>query len=361
MTSANIVELRTFVTDAQHRLIEYWKLRSEQCSHEDEIVRQRLTNAFRSANAGNEEVAYWMQIVEKTNRRTECEMLFEAFEANGNMIGAYQFWKSRINRGEMKSWDWDLLKKLTEKRNGAGFSDRELINICKAELQRDHSNQNAAWALVEASTSLTDIQARVTLLKNALDTLKSSFGELEQYGLFEVEMVREVLVEELAQVIIEREDEKYAVGFWTTLVRKFPNFWSVSKALQSAFAANGDDQAAMQFWRRMRRVGPKEQHFAYFSAESCKDAGEFEEAMKIWWLWLDYFLSRTKRPEMEEFDPETIIDSLNNAIRFDHELPEIIKIWEASLKKHPTNNPSDARHKCLATALLDYSSDFSPT
>ena len=143
MTSTNIVESRALVTDAQHRLIEYWKLRSDQCSHTDEIVRQRLTNAFRSANAGNEEVAYWMQIVEKTNRRTECEMLFEAFEANGNMIGAYQFWKSRISRGEMRNWDWDLLEKLTEKRNGVGFSDREFINICQAQLQGDRSEAAA--------------------------------------------------------------------------------------------------------------------------------------------------------------------------------------------------------------------------
>ena len=362
MTSTNIVELRALGTDAQHRLIEYWKLRSEQCSHEDEIVRQRLTDTFRSANAGNEEVEYWMQIVEKTNGRTECKMLFEAFEANGDRMGAYQFWKSRISRGEMRFWDWDLLEGLTEKRNGVGFTDREFINICKAELQRDRSDVFAAGALAKASKSLTDMGARITLLKNALDTFKLSSSELEhrQYDLLEVEIAREIVVEELARAILERGDENYAVGFWTTLVRKFPYSWSVSRALQTAFAANGDDQAAVQFWRRMRRVAPKEQHFAYFFAESCKNAGEFEEPMKILWLWLEYFLSRTEEPEDDEFDEETIVDYLNNAIRFDHELPEIIEIWEASLKKHPAKDWPDTRQKCLASALLDYSSHLPP-
>ena len=168
-----------------------------------------------------------------------------------------------------------------------------------------------------------------------------------------------LLVEGLAQAIMEKGDEKYAVDFWKTLVRNFPSSWCISDALGSAFTANGDDQAAMQFWGRMRRVGPKEQHFAYFYVESCKNAGKFEEAIKIWWLWLHHFLSGVK-PERDIFSPETIVDSLNVAMKFDHDLPEIIEIWEASLNEYPVKEWPDARQKCMATALLEYSNNFLP-
>ena len=83
----------------QRRLIEYWKLRSEQHSDYNDMVRERLTNAFRSAN---EEVAYLMQFVEKSNGMQQYEM-FKAFEAKGDMIGAYQFWKPRFNRGDIEN------------------------------------------------------------------------------------------------------------------------------------------------------------------------------------------------------------------------------------------------------------------
>jgi hypothetical protein len=123
---------------------------------------------------------------------------------------------------------------------------------------------------------------------------------------------------------------------------------------------NGNDLTAIQFWGRMRRVGPYEQHFAYFYTECCKNAGEFEEAIKILWLSLDYFLRVIDYPERTEFCPETIVNSLDISIDFDHDLPEIIRIWEATLDKHPPKYSPDARQKCLATALLEHSNHLPP-
>lgn len=346
------------VTDVQRRHIEYWKLRSEQCSHKDDTARERLTRAFRSANAGNEEVAYWTQIVEENDGEETCQMLFEAFEANEDMTGAYQFWKSRIGRSEIEYWNSVFLRKLTGTTSGASFSTREVMNICKVMLQRDPSYYWAADAFVETSKSLTDMEARITHLRTALDTLNLSFDVSKgYYESDEVEIARSFLVKGLAEVVMKKGEENYAVGFWTTLVRKCPSSWPISEALHRAFVANGDDQAAMQFWGKMRRVS-EEQHFAYFYAESCQNAGKFEEAMKIWWLWLDYFLSKAKFPERQVFSRQTIVKSLNAAINFDYELPDIIEIWEASLKKYPPKDPHDERQECLATAFLHYSNQF---
>ena len=47
VTNLNTIEPRTMITDAQRHLINYWKLRSEQSSHNDDTARERLTNAFR--------------------------------------------------------------------------------------------------------------------------------------------------------------------------------------------------------------------------------------------------------------------------------------------------------------------------
>ena len=193
------------------------------------------------------------RLLRKIMRRETCQMLFEAFEANEDVTSAYQFWKSRFSRGEIEYWAWDFLRKLTGKTSGASFSTREIINICKAVLRRDPSNYWAADELVETSKSLTDMEARITLLRSALDTLNLSSNVTRND---EVEMARNYLVEGLAEAVMEKGEEKYAVGFWTTLVRKCPSSWSISEALHSAFVANGDDQAAMQFWGRMRRVEP---------------------------------------------------------------------------------------------------------
>jgi hypothetical protein len=65
-------------------------------------------------------------------------------------------------------------------------------------------------------------------------------------------------------------------------------------------------------------------------------------------------------PERTEFCPETIVNSLNIAINFDHDLPEIIRIFEATLDKHPPKYSPDARQKCLATALLEHSNHLLP-
>ena len=170
------------ITDLQRRLIEYWKLRSEQDSHTNTTARERLTNAFRSANAGNEEVVYWMQLVEEIDGQLEdgqleCQMLLEAFEENEDITGAYQFCKSRISRGKEKSSEWEFFKRLKEKPNRISFSPRDLINICKGALQRDHSNIYAAEVLVKASGSLKEVEARIAQLKSALDMLKLGFGE----------------------------------------------------------------------------------------------------------------------------------------------------------------------------------------
>jgi hypothetical protein len=48
--------------ESQRRLVEYWELRSEQCSHTDPKVRSCLTDAFRSANAADEEIKYWRHV-----------------------------------------------------------------------------------------------------------------------------------------------------------------------------------------------------------------------------------------------------------------------------------------------------------
>ena len=114
-----------------------------------------------------------------------------------------------------------MLEKLAGNTNGIGFSHRDIINICKAKLQRNRSDEHAAEALLKASRSLTDIEARIKLLKSAVDTLKLGFSGVdeEEYYLFEVDMVKELLVKELAQVIMEKGVGKYAVDFWKTSVQ----------------------------------------------------------------------------------------------------------------------------------------------
>ena len=134
-------------------------------------------------------------------------MLGDAFEANGDMAGAYQFWKSRISRGKMTSADLGLFEKMTENLNDVDFSSRDLIKICTAALQRDPS-EDAARILVKASRYLRNVEARITQLKSVLYTLKLNYGELEDTDLGEVEDASEVPVEELAQTIMEG-DEKY--------------------------------------------------------------------------------------------------------------------------------------------------------
>ena len=314
-------------TDEQHLLIEYWKLRYEQ--NPKDTTRKQLTKAFRSANAVNEEVA---------------------------------FWKSRISRGEIQYSESELIVDLIKKSNSSCSIVGEVINICKVGLHQHPSNMHIADVLVKATNWLTEMEARIKLLKSAIELLKLSPSDItlkgEDYCL-DVEMSREVLVEGLAQAIMEKGDDKYAVAFWITLVRKFPKSWSISEALQRAFVADGDDGGAMQFWRRMMGVCPKEQHFAYFYTESCKSAGEFEKAMKVWWLWLEYFLREVESP-WKDFDCDTIVNNLNLALNFDHEPPEIIEIWESSIRKHPPNNLYDTRLECLSKALLSYSGHCPP-
>lgn len=345
------------VTSVQRRLIEYWKLKFEQSLHTDDVAFDELIKAFQSAKAVEEELAYWIQNIDNVDlgNLRRVVRLTQAFEAKGDMVGASQFWKNRFSCDKAQYWDWDFLGEL---RSRGVFDEYNVINICKAKLQQYPFNEKAANALVKQSKSL-DPEARIMLLKSALHLIKLDHSNaLDLDEEFLPEDVTEVLVDELTHAMMEKGDEEYAIGFWKEAVRKFPSSWPVSNAMHVAFVNHGDYQAAMEFWGRMRRVGPKEQHFAHFSAKSCNDGGNVEEAMKIWWLWLDYFLSDIESPARDEFSVRVIVNSLNNVINFEYDLPEIIKIWEASLKKHP-GTCLDPRHTHLALTLFEYSRDCS--
>lgn len=105
----------------------------------------------------------------------------------------------------------------------------------------------------------------------------------------------------------------------------------------------------------MRRVDPGQRHFAHFLAESHTSTGEYNAAIDILVAWFDLFLSKAETNCNVHFIASFIAIYLDDAIKFDLELSEVIEFWRSSLKKCPPTSIGDAHQTCLARSLLVYS------
>ena len=277
---------------------------------------------------------------EEATREHLIKTVIEGFHAKGDIDRIVNIWKSLVvGDGTIENADEQQAWSSIESLYFAGeLSSSTIIVLCKFKVRKQPRSLKALGVLADYSRSLMDINARIALWKSVISV---------QYNINS-----EWAVNELELAILEKGDAEYANSFWKLMVRNYPKSWRIAQALNTVFDEQGIDEMAIAFWKKAATIHPAEPHFAHFLAESAKHAGEFKTAIQVCSEWLDRFLSDENTATRIEFNKNTIIDSLDDAIRFEYEPTDVIKFWSASLERYPAPSPDDLRRNKLAAVVL---------
>ena len=341
------------MTKEQRRLINYWKLRLTFAGHCDKVAAERLSKAFQNANAVNEERSYW---TEAENTEVREDMLTALFVRTRDFNGLYRLCRSEDFQGSIP---WAVLKELRARHHEQN-NQLEFISLSRIALKRHPWDNGSAKILVEESGALTRLEDRINTLKSGLDSLKNTDEYLQRYhdaAHFGRESQRSLIVEELENLILEQGNDEYVITFWQSMVRKMPDSWYVGNALQEAFRMQGKDAEAVVFWSRVKKIWPAWPHSDYFYAESCQEVGDLEEAIKVWFIWLEFILTKVRENANEcKVHVELAAKSLQRALLFNHEPWDVISIWEKSLRRFPARRQfgqPDIRQQYIASTFLE--------
>src|SRR5579859_3414647 len=342
------------MTKEQRRLINYWKLRLTFAGHGDKVAAERLSKAFQNANAVNEERSYW---TEAENTEVREDMLTALFVRTRDFNGLYRLCRSEDFQGSIP---WAVLKELRARHHEQN-NQLEFISLSRIALKRHPWDNGSAKILVEESKALARLEDKINILKSGLDSLKNTDEYLQRYhdaAHFSRESQRSLIVEELENLILDQGNDEYAITFWQSMVRKMPDSRSIGKALQEAFRMQGKDAEAVVFWSRVKKIWPAWPHSDYFYAESCQEVGDLEEAIKVWFIWLEFILTKVGENANEcKVHVEFAAKSLQRALLFNHEPWDVISIWEKSLRRFPAISQfgwqPDIRQHYIASTFLD--------
>ena len=328
------------VMEYGHRTIEYWKKIVQDTSSTNENALDQLSMQVPCSSSEDESVEYR---AEKdggdADRGQFIKMLMDSFETKGDVHRAVQFWKSLVvcedsidDADETQVWD-----SIEAQFDRGVLSKSEIILLCKFKLRQQPGSRKALDALSNYSRSFMDIDSRIDLWRGMIGM-----------GLYEN---LDGIVNELEFSVREKGDEAYAVDLWTTMARNFPWSSRISEALYEAFLEQGINNAAIECWEKLGRIFPEEPHFGHFLAESAKAVGNFKTAINVWSKWMDYFLREDKLEHESNFNLNTIISSLRDAIEFEYAPSKVLEFWETSCKKYPPRLANDQRPQILATAI----------
>jgi len=324
----------TSISTDQRRLIEYWKIRVKLSRDYEKVSAQKLSEAFQAANADQEALEFWREA-----RKVSPRIASDIYVMNKDYNGLYEWCKSRCQERYYGTW-WQL-RELQKHASDSGQNSKwDLIKISKAILARNPCYVLPAEVMVEESKALTQVGDRIKILRSGLELLRS------ERILWSDDNPRKVIVEEL-ELLWSQGDEENAVTFWKVMVRKMPNSWYVGRALQNAFGRRGEYPEAVDFWKRIKRSQASYQS-DYFYAESCQETGDLGEAIKFWFIWMEFLINESYG---KEWPIVQAAESLQKALLFKHEPREVIQSWQRSLGRScpPSRNLPDIRQEYIAS------------